>query len=285
MLESIIDRQFLATNRKIYLPCSYPSSNLIIQHITTPYEKTVFLKEAYDAELIELEAMRKHISMTHLKASNLIASKGKIFFDGLAILGNQIFVLSKRPSDTRAEISGKFVYLKQLRKSRLIIKMEFERYQMKIKRKINKIKRNQFYDKKENIGVLIHSEKFYAYSIQKPFTLYERRNNKYYQFSKVYVGVEITEEKGMIAFGRPVVINNYTHPALKKRDTPFQEICLEEALPVYTNAYSELKRILYKAMKSLTSGYMSQYNAWHPLTDNFYFTPSSNANPKEATNI
>ena len=131
------------------------------------------------------------------------------------------------------------------------------------------------YDKKSNIGYLTDSSGFYVYAIVNPYILYERLNDKYYQFPETRIGLRLSKQKNKIIWGNPVVIDNYSHPALPDENKPFQDICsglfnFNAIREKYKDPVLQVRAALVKTEEILTMGYFSNVGSWHKLKDEIF---------------
>lgn len=158
------------------------------------------------------------------------------------------------------------------------------------KKLIEIIKKKEFYDHEEDIGLKICGEGFFVTKKIKPYVLYEPQNKKYYGFGEALIGVKLEKQNKKISWKDPVVINPYIHPALPSKERkPCQKICngkFEYSKAVKGRSIEEaLRIILAEAKRMILNGYFGEKGAWHCLTETqFQSLEVTKFNPKEVAN-
>lgn len=127
--------------------------------------------------------------------------------------------------------------------------------------------KDSFYSKEMNLGFEKNDYGFFIYTVVEPYVLYEKRNGKYYKFDEAKIGVEIIGE----TWREPIVINSYSHPALRSKNIAFQKICNGSydynAIRRKYKQEDQVKVVLEKAKSMMLRGYFSQKGSWHSLTE------------------
>lgn len=127
--------------------------------------------------------------------------------------------------------------------------------------------KDRFYNKENNLGFERNDFGFFIYTLVEPYILYERKNRKYYKFDRAKIGVELIGK----AWKDPIIINPYSHPALRYKNKDFQKICNGScdynAIRKKYRLEDQIKVVLEKARHMILRGYFSQKGSWHSLTE------------------
>lgn len=156
------------------------------------------------------------------------------------------------------------------------------------------IKKGEFYDAKEELGIKISDKGFFATTkIRKPYILEEPTTKKRYRFGEALIGVKLTKQEDTIRWNDPVVINPYMHPALPNLELkPYQKICngkFDYNLAVQGKSLEDSIRILLdEGVRMILKGYYGTQKidgAWHNLTEKaFQALEAKEFCDKEVTN-
>jgi len=152
------------------------------------------------------------------------------------------------------------------------------------------IEKGRFYNQNENIGFEKTENGFFVYTVVKPYSLYERYNNKYYGFGEAKIGIKLEIVDEEIAWQSAVVINRYIHPALPNLGT-YQRICTgnysyDTLREKYDDKAKQIRAALGEAVRMIERGYFSAKGSWNKLTNSEYMKLEIK-NPKEwrVTNV
>ncbi len=156
------------------------------------------------------------------------------------------------------------------------------------------IKKGEFYDAKEELGIKISDKGFFATTkIRKPYILEEPTTKKRYRFGEALIGVKLAKQEDTIRWNDPVVINPYIHPALPNLEPkPYQKICngkFDYNRAVQGRSLEDSVRILLsEGARMILKGYYGHHKidgAWHSLTEKaFQALEAKGLCDKEVTN-
>lgn len=126
----------------------------------------------------------------------------------------------------------------------------------------------------EGTGILQKNGSNYIYVKIPGFALKDaKKDSGYYLFRGCKIGVKVSYGSG-ISIGRPVIIDEYSHPFLKHYNSEFQEICMGDydygALSKMESA-DAITKYLSDAATIISRGYTKTCRPYNHL-DNSYFT-------------
>lgn len=253
------------------------------------YEKTI--KEIKEKALEKHKIKADDFEIAYFAINHVIGHKKEgqkssiieeIVKENLFSCANALYKLKKGRHPNHKIRIGKEVYsidkkiasLEQLERNYALQIVKKITSKFKEKSYLEPIHAAEFYNKKENIGFERKERGFYAYTILKPYILYENCNGKYYKLGEAKIGVKLSITNQGIGWNDPVVINNYVHPALESFG-PYQRICsgkfsYESIRQRHKEKGKQVRAALEQGKRMIERGYFSQGGSWHKLTEPYY---------------
>jgi len=129
----------------------------------------------------------------------------------------------------------------------------------------NILEKGEYYDQERELGVHVHNNTVYVTKQSKSFTIQDQYN---FPSAKIGVPLCLSDE---ISWQDPIIINNYTHPALPSKNKPYQKICCSHfnfnQIRERYDLPSQIKAVLFHAEQFLTKGVWDDApGAWHRLS-------------------
>ncbi|MFH1456249.1 MAG: hypothetical protein ABIF40_04855 [archaeon] len=129
----------------------------------------------------------------------------------------------------------------------------------------NVLDKGEYYDQEKDLGVHVHNNIVYVTKQSKPFMI---QNQYHFPSAKIGVPLYLSDE---ISWQDPIVINDYTHPALPSKNKPYQKICCGNfnfnQIRERYDLPSQIKSVLFHAEQFLTKGVWDDAaGAWHRLS-------------------
>lgn len=127
----------------------------------------------------------------------------------------------------------------------------------------------EFYSAEHNLGFKRQEEGLWAYTWTPEYVLKEWRSGLLFRFPKAQVGVELIEqEPGNIKVNNPIVLNQYTHPAVPDIGKAMRHICfVYHERPDYDHlpAVEKIFALLRDGCAMLMSNFDSSGHTYHDI--------------------
>jgi len=133
------------------------------------------------------------------------------------------------------------------------------------KKHLEEIVNKNIYQKRDIGFKKINNNSYYVFLQLEPFVLQDLDNKteKFYKFNKCKVAVKVSNKKNRISWDWPIVLERYTHPALKKEGLSKQYICvgnkdfIREEIK-NKNLSDKVHTVLLRGKKAITTGYFNK---------------------------